>query len=138
MLRKPTIVAVLLAGLLLALPAPSPARGGDDDGGGGGGDEVRASGRCGGGASSELRIRAKDGTIELRFVVRGARRGSWRVVVVQERRVAWRGTVGAGGGSRSFRVERELDDLPGADAIMVRAAGPRGLTCTASGIVSGS
>ena len=137
MLRKPTIVALLLACLLLALPASSPARGGDDDGGGGG-DEVRTSGSCGGGASSELRIRAKDGTIELRFEVRGARRGSWRVVVVQERRVAWRGTVGASGGSRSFRVERELDDLPGADAIMVRASGPRGLTCNASGTLSGS
>ncbi len=129
MLRKPTIVALLLACLLLALPASSQARGGDD--------EVRTSGSCGGGASSELRIRAKDGTIELRFEVRGARRGSWRVVVVQERRVAWRGTVGASGGSRSFRVERELDDLPGADAIMVRASGPRGVTCNASGTLSG-
>jgi len=129
MLRKPTIVALLLACLLLALPASSQARGG--------GDEVRTSGRCGGGASSELRIRAEDGTIELRFEVRGARRGSWRVVVVQERRVAWRGTVGASGGSRSFRVERELDDLPGADAIMVRASGPRGVTCNASGTLSG-
>jgi hypothetical protein len=136
MFRKPTIVAVLLAGLLLALPASSPARGGDD--GDGGGDEVRTSGSCGGGASSELRIRAKDGTIELRFEVRGARRGSWRVVVVQERRIAWRGTVGAASGSRSFRVERDLDDLPGADAIMVRASGPRGLTCNASGTLSGS
>jgi hypothetical protein len=134
MLRKPTIVAVLLAGLLLALPASSPARGGGD---GGGGDEIRTSGTCGGGASSELRIRAKDGTIELRFEVRGARRGSWRVVVVQERRIAWRGTVAAGGSSRSFRVERDLDDLPGADAIMVRASGPRGLTCNASGTLSG-
>jgi hypothetical protein len=137
MLRKPTIVAVLLACLLLALPASSPARGGDDDGGGGG-EEIRTSGSCGGGASSELRIRAKDGTIELRFEVRGARRGSWRVVVVQERRIAWRGTVSAGGSSRSFRVERDLDDLPGADAIMVRASGPRGLTCNASGTLSGS
>jgi hypothetical protein len=129
MLRKPTIVALLLACLLLALPASSQARGGDD--------EVRTSGSCGGGASSELRIRAEDGTIELRFEVRGARRGSWRVVVVQERRVAWRGIVGASGGSRSFRVERELDDLPGADAIMVRASGPRGVTCNASGTLSG-
>ena len=137
MLRKPTIVAVLLAGLLLALPASSPARGGDDDGGGGG-DEIRTSGSCGGGASAELRIRAKDGTIELRFEVRGARRGSWLVVVVQERRIAWRGTASAGSGSRSFRVERNLDDLPGADAIMVRASGPRGLTCNASGTLSGS
>ena len=132
MRRKPTIVALLLACLLLALPATSQARGG-----GGDDDEVRTSGRCGGGASSELRLKADDGTIELRFEVRGARRGSWRVVVVQERRVAWRGTVSASG-SRSFRVERDLDDLPGADAIMVRASGPRGLTCNASGTLSGS
>ena len=135
MLRRSTTAALLLACLLLALPASSQARGGD---GGGGDDEVRTSGSCGGGASSELRIRAKDGAIELRFEVRGARRGSWRVVVVQERRVAWRGTVGAGGSSRSFRVERDLSDLPGADAIMVRATGPRGVTCNASGTLSGS
>jgi hypothetical protein len=132
MLRRSATVVLLLACLLLALPASSQARGG------GGDDEVRTSGRCGGGASSELRIRAKDGTIELRFEVRGARRGSWRVVVVQERRVAWRGTVRADGGSRSFRIERDLDDLPGADAIMVRASGPRGVTCNASGTLSGS
>jgi hypothetical protein len=132
MLRRSATVVMLLACLLLALPASSQARGG------GGDDEVRTSGRCGGGASSELRIRAKDGTIELRFEVRGARRGSWRVVVVQERRVAWRGTVRADGGSRSFRIERDLDDLPGADAIMVRASGPRGVTCNASGTLSGS
>ena len=131
MLRRPTTVALLLACLLLALPASSQARGGDDD-------ELRTSGSCGGGARSELRLEADDGTIELRFEVRGARRGSWRVVVVQERRVAWRGTVSASGGSRSFRIERELDDLPGADAIMVRASGPRGVTCSASGTLSGS
>ena len=131
MLRRSTTVVLLLACLLLALPASSQARGG------GGDDEVRTSGRCGGGARSELRLKADDGTIELRFEVRGARRGSWRVVVVQERRVAWRGTVSASGGSRSFRVERDLDDLPGADAIMVRASGPRGVTCNASGTLSG-
>jgi hypothetical protein len=133
MLRRSATVVLLLACLLLALPASSQARGG-----GGDDDEVRTSGTCGGGARSELRLKADDGAIELRFEVRGARRGSWRVVVVQERRVAWRGTVSAGSGSRSFRVERELDDLPGADAIMVRASGPRGLTCNASGTLSGS
>jgi hypothetical protein len=133
MLRRSATVVLLLACLLLALPASSQARGG-----GGDDDEVRTSGTCGGGARSELRLKADDGAIELRFEVRGARRGSWRVVVVQERRVAWRGTVSAGGGSRSFRVERELDDLPGADAIMVRASGPRGVTCNASGTLSGS
>ena len=132
MLRRSATVVMLLACLLLALPASSQARGGGSD------DEVRTSGTCGGGARSELRLKADDGAIELRFEVRGARRGSWRVVVVQERRVAWRGTVRADGGSQSFRVERELDDLPGADAIMVRASGPRGLTCNASGTLSGS
>jgi hypothetical protein len=133
MLRRSATVVMLLACLLLALPASSQARGG-----GGDDDEVRTSGTCGGGARSELRLKADDGAIELRFEVRGARRGSWRVVVVQERRVAWRGTVRADGGSRSFRIERDLDDLPGADAIMVRASGPRGVTCNASGTLSGS
>jgi hypothetical protein len=133
MLRRSATVVLLLACLLLALPASSQSRGG-----GGDDDEVRTSGTCGGGARSELRLKADDGAIELRFEVRGARRGSWRVVVVQERRVAWRGTVRADGGSRSFRIERDLDDLPGADAIMVRASGPRGLTCNASGTLSGS
>jgi hypothetical protein len=133
MLRRSATVVLLLACLLLALPASSQARGG-----GGDDDEVRTSGTCGGGARSELRLKADDGAIELRFEVRGARRGSWRVVVVQERRVAWRGTVRADGGSRSFRIERDLDDLPGADAIMVRASGPRGVTCNASGTLSGS
>ena len=128
MLRRSTTVLLLLACLLVALPASSQAR--DDD-------EIRTSGSCGGGARSELRLEADDGTIELRFEVRGARRGSWRVVVVQERRVAWRGTVSASDSSRSFRVERDLDDLPGADAIMVRATGPRGVTCSASGTLSG-
>ena len=96
MLRRPTTVALLLACLLLALPASAQARGGDDD-------ELRTSGSCGGGARSELRLEADDGTIELRFEVRGARRGSWRVVVVAgaPRRVA-----------RDGQRERRLAILP--------------------------
>jgi hypothetical protein len=126
-----SVVAVLLAvGALLGAAAPSLARGGDD--------EVRTSGTCGSRASAELRLKADDGTIEARFEVRGARAGSWRVVAVQERRVAWRGTVRADRGSRSFRVQRTLVDLPGADAILFRAVGPRGVTCSATGTLSGS
>ncbi len=127
-----SLVALLLSCLLLAVPASAQARHG------GGDDEVRTSGTCGGGASSELRLKADDGTIEARFEVRGARRGRWRVVLVQERRVAWRGTVRPDGGSRSFRVRRDLTDLPGADQVVARASGPRGVTCTASGTLSGS
>ena len=131
LLLLPTFAALLVCLVLLVAPTASQARGGGDD------DEVRTSGTCGGGARSELRLEADDGTIETRFEVRGARTGSWRVVIVQERRVVWRGTVRPDGGSRSLRVERDLDDLPGADEIMFRAVGPRGVTCSASGTLSG-
>jgi hypothetical protein len=132
MTARACIASLLAGGLLLALPSTSDAKHG------GGDDEVRTAGTCGGRASSELRLKADDGSIETRFEVRGARGGSaWRVVIVQERRVVWRGSVRPGGG-RSFRVERELRDLDGADSISVRASGPRGVTCRASGTLTGS
>jgi hypothetical protein len=119
---------LLACSALLVLPASSQA--GRDD-------ELRTAGVCGGGASSELRLEADDGAIEMRFEVRGARSGAaWRVVVVHERRVVWRGSRRPGGG-RSFRVERDLEDLGGADSIAVRASGPGGVTCRASGTLAG-
>jgi hypothetical protein len=49
-------------------------------------------------------------------------------VVVQEGRVAWRGTprIAASGG---LRVRLTLRDLVGADRVEVRASGPRGTSC---------
>jgi hypothetical protein len=124
------LLPLLAAGLLLA-PASADARHG------GGDDEVRASGTCGGSASAELRLKADDGSIETRFEVRGVRgRSAWRVVIVQERRIVWRGSVRPGGG-RSLRIERDLRDLDGADTISVRASGPGGVTCRASGTLTG-
>ncbi|MEA2180361.1 MAG: hypothetical protein QOG77_3658 [Solirubrobacteraceae bacterium] len=124
------LLPLLAGGLLLLLPATSAAKGDD-------GDRVRTGGTCGGGASSELRLEADDGSIETRFEVRGARgAAAWRVVIVQERRVVWRGSVRPGGG-RSFRVERDLTDLAGADTVSVRAFGPRGVTCRATGTLTG-
>jgi hypothetical protein len=130
MTARAPILALLACGLLLCAPSAALAK---DDG-----DEVRTTGTCGGRASAELRLEADDGTIETRFEVRGTRgRSAWRVVIVQERRVVWRGSVRPGGG-RSFRVERELRDLDGADSISVRASGPGGVTCRASGTLTGS
>jgi hypothetical protein len=122
----------LLLALALAVAGPSPALAKH----GGGGPDVRAAGTCGKGATSKLRLRPRDGGIELRFEVEHARSGAaWRIVVVQERRVVWRGRARTARGA--FEIGRRLADLPGADHVSVRGVGPRGLTCVAAATLPG-
>jgi hypothetical protein len=103
---------------------------------GGGDDRVRADGACGGGVRARLELRAQDGGIAVRLDVDRAPRGSaWRVTLVQEGRVAWRGRMTARRGA--FRVRRGLEDLAGADRISARASGPRGVSCRASATLRG-
>jgi hypothetical protein len=145
--RTPLPLALVLAlvALAVALPGTALARGGDDGGGGGGGrgggddrPEVRVSGSCGRGATSKLKIKARDGGIEAEFEVDHNRRNTrWSVVFVQEHRVVYRGRGRTRGSSGSFSIEERLADLPGSDQIMARAVGPRGLTCQASAILPG-
>jgi hypothetical protein len=121
--------------LLIALPlagfagaASAHARGGGE-----GGAEVRVAGSCGSGATSKLRLRARDQEIRVQFEVDQSRSGAlWRVVLVQDRRVAWRGHARTGGVSDSFEIQLHLRDLPGADGVTARAWGPGGVTCAAS------
>lgn len=121
--------------VLVALVAAPPAVAAK--GKGGGDDEARVSGRCSKGTASELRVRADDGDLRIEFEVKKRRpRESWRVVLIHERRVAWRGTVRTSS-SGSFRVRRSYDDYEGADSVTARATGPRGLTCTASATLEG-
>jgi hypothetical protein len=123
--------ATLLSGSFLACPPDAIARGGE-----GGGGEVRAAGSCGRGASSDLRLRSRDGGIRVRFQVEHARSGAaWRVVLVQDRRVVWRGRARNRAGS--FELERTLRDLPGADRVTARAWGPAGVTCAAAATLPG-
>jgi len=120
-----TVLALTLAAVSLA--AAASARGGPD--------EVRVAGRCTGGATADLRLRGRDGRIDVRFEVEHARAGTpWRVALVQERRIAWRGAEAARSGG-SFEVRRTLRDLPGADSVSVGAWGPRGTVCRASATV---
>lgn len=96
-------------------------------------DEIRVEGTCGTGASSELRLRADDGSIRVRFRVDSTRsRSRWRVAIVHEGRVAWRAGVSSDGGG-SLDIGRRLRDLPGADQVTARALGPHGITCIAAG-----
>src|SRR3954469_20809245 len=127
----PLLIAIALLALTLLGPASALARGG---GGGGGGDrpEVRVAGSCGRGASSTLKLKARDGGIEAEFEVHSRARTLWRVSFVQERRTVWRGRARTAGASHSFSVERRLGDYPGPDQVFVRAIGPRGLPCQAS------
>lgn len=106
--------------LALALAAPAVA---DDD--------VRVQGTCGEGAECRLRLRADDGSIRVEFRVDSERSGErWRVALVHERRVVWRGRVRTRSGG-SFRVRRTVPDFEGADQVSVRASGPGGNTCQA-------
>ncbi len=113
--------------------APAFARDGGDDSR----REARVTGTCAKGASSKLRLRSRDGRIGVEFDVTRSRRGElWRVVLVHERRVAWRGSVRTRRSGGSFRVRRSLPDYDGSDRVTVRASGPRGLTCEASALLA--
>lgn len=130
------ILAVTIAATVAA--CCTVADGAAARGGSGGGSEVRVAGGCGTGATSKLRLRARDGGIRAQFEVDHNRSGAvWRVVLVQDRRVVWRGTARTRGASDAFEVERRLRDLPGADTVTARAWGPRGVTCAASATLPG-
>jgi hypothetical protein len=101
--------------------------------------EVRVAGVCGSGATSKLRLKSEDDGIELRFEVDHSRAGVlWRVVLVHERRIAWKGTVRTTRPSGSFQVRRTVQDLAGADAVTARALGPGGLVCRAAAMLTDS
>jgi hypothetical protein len=122
-------LAALSLALVLAFPTAALAR--DDR-------DVRVAGTCGAGASSTLRLRAQDGVIRVEFELRGERAGErWRVAIVHERRVVWRGSARTRSGSARLRIRRSIGDYAGADQVGLRAAGPRGTTCEAAATVRG-
>ncbi len=128
----PRLLIASLAMLAVVLPAAPPAQAR-----GGGGSEVRVAGHCGKGATSKLRLRSKGGGIRANFEVDHNRSGRWRIALIQERRVVWRGARRTAGSSDSFEVERSLRDFAGSDHVTARAWGPGGLTCEASATLSG-
>src|SRR6476660_10254877 len=112
----------MIGTLALALTVLAFAQGGPGD--------ARATGVCSGNATSTLRLKSDDGRIEVRFAIEHAPAGNpWRVVLVQERRVVWKGTARIGRPGGSFEVRRLLRDLPGADTVTASAWAPRGAVC---------
>ena len=120
----------VLVVLVAAFPFAAFAKGGDD--------EVRVRGVCGRGTTSELRVKGDDDGLEVRFKVDYSRAGvAWRVVLVHERRVAWKGRPRTTRPYGSFEVRRTLRDFPGADTITARAWGPSGVACRATATLPG-
>lgn len=125
-----TRVFVIVVALLSVFAGSAAARGTDQ---GGDGNDVRVAGVCGRGATASLRVRSRDAGIEVRFQLRQTRgRGTWRVTIVHENRVAARAIVKTTRGDDSYEVRRTLRDLPGSDTIVVHAWGPSGLSCRAA------
>jgi len=120
------VLVLVVGSLLLFAASPVAARAKD------GRPEIRVAGVCVGGATSKLRLRSDGDGIEVRFEVDHSRAGEvWRVALVHERRIGWKGSVKTSRPGGSFEVERTLKDFQGADDVSVRAGGPRGIVCRA-------
>jgi hypothetical protein len=134
-MRRPLL---LIPAVLSVLVLPSAALA--DHGGGNRGrpHDVRVRGTCGKGATARLRLRERGGRIDVAFEVEHTRaHRTWKVVIVRDGLIAWRGSARTRAPSGSFSVERRIANFSGADRVTARAGGPRGLTCTASAILPG-
>jgi hypothetical protein len=131
--RIVVVVALVVAASVVATASPALAAGGKDDR-----PEVRVGGSCSGAARAKLKLRSDDGAIELEFEIERAPAGDlWRVALVHERRVAWKGTARATRSNGSLSIDRTIPDLPGYDTVSVRAWGPDGRTCRATATLAG-
>jgi hypothetical protein len=120
------IVAVALVALTATLALPLAAAADDEP------DDVRRTGTCSRSSDVELRLRADDDAIEVELEIETRRRGAkWAVILLHERRIAYRGTVRADRGG-SVELRRHVPDWVGPDSVVVRATGPRGETCRVS------
>jgi hypothetical protein len=94
-------------------------------------DEARARTECSRGHDAELRVRADDGRLEVELRIESPPLARWSVILLHERRIAFRGTVGAAR-SGGLRLRRSLRDLYGRDRVVARASGPRAEVCRLS------
>jgi hypothetical protein len=86
------------------------------------------SGPCG---EATLQLASVSGRIQAQFALQRAGDSAWRLVVVHEGHVAWRGS-GHAGRRGALWLDRRLPDYEGVDHVLVRAASPRGRVCSAS------
>src|SRR5687767_4422713 len=121
--RNMLLLAAVTACAALSLPSVATA----DDG------EVRKTGSCTASSKLSVRLRADGKTIRVELEIEARQRGAaWNVILLRERRIAFRGVIRAREGSREVRLRRTLEDWFGRDSIVIRATGPRAETCRVS------
>ena len=126
-------LALSLVAVGLLVPTGAHADHGHED------DDVRVVGRCTGGAEAELRVRARDhGGLRVEISLRSRRPARpWTVVVIHERRLAYRGRLGSRRASARASLRLAVPDLPGRDSVVVRARKAAAESCTAVAAVVG-
>jgi hypothetical protein len=116
-----TILASICAALVLPFAA------GADDG-----RDVRQKGTCSRASEVQLRLRSDDEAIRVELELETPRRGSkWAVILLHERRIAFRGSVRTDNDG-SIELRRRVPDWFGIDSVVARATGPRGESCRVS------
>jgi hypothetical protein len=125
--RNTLLLAAVAACAALSLPSVASA----DDG-----RDVRKAGTCTAASEMSVRLRADGKKIRVELEIEGRQRGAtWRVILLRERRIAFRGVIRAREGSREVRLRRTLDDWFGRNSIVIRASGPLAETCRVSAAV---
>ena len=127
--RYAVLLALVALWAALTLSVSAAAGVGDDR------DEVRSTGTCTRSSETTLRLRTEEGTIRVELEIETSRRGSrWTVILLHERRIAFRGTLRARGGG-SLKLRRTVPDWLGSDAVAARATGSGGETCRVSAVL---
>jgi hypothetical protein len=124
--RNTLLLVAMAACAALSLPSVATA----DDG------EVRKAGSCTASSKMSVRLRADGEEIRVELEIESRQRGAaWNVILLRERRIAFRGVIRARVGSREARLRRTLDDWFGRDLIVIRASSPRAETCRVSAAI---
>lgn len=115
MKRSTTILAAAALSAALAVPAIASASKAD----------IRNTGKCSASSTSKIKVKPRDGRLEVEFEVDQNRNGvKWKVKLKDNSKVVFRGKARTRAPSGSFSIERRLDDRPGKDAIAGIARNP--------------
>jgi hypothetical protein len=113
-------VSILAAAAIaaLAVPVAAPASGG--------GGDVRSAGKCSGTSTSKIKVKPRDGRLEVEFEVDQNRNGvKWNVKLKHNGAVALRTTATTHAPSGSFTVSHKLNDTTGKDTVAGIARNPK-------------
>ena len=127
---KVLVVTAFAAAVACLAGQAAPARADD------GRTEIRNRVTCSQGTRAAMRLRAEKGFIRIELELEHRRRaGSWRVVVLHERRIAARATLAGVLAAGDLELRRTVRDWFGTDRIVIRASGPRGEHCARAATV---